>query len=159
MAWLFAYEKPQRWLLLGLTSSSAPHAFNLQEPTILGGIQQKESIYTRGGCTPPSPFASHILHLKLDATLLGTLPKSPPNKHHNPGQIKCNISISRHTSSQCVYLTSALVLMSMKDVYQTDRKLTFMVHSTNCKFLEHDVPDQLLLISSQRNEPSLLPGE
>ena len=45
------------------------------------------------------------------------------------------------------------------DVYQAAKKLTSMACSTDGKFLEHDVPAQPLLISSQRSEPCFLSGE
>ena len=47
----------------------------------------------------------------------------------------------------------------MKGVFQVTKRLTSIVRDTDCRFLEHGVPAQPLLISSQRSEPSFLPGE
>ena len=76
-----------------------------------------------------------------------------PYKRRNPAQKKCSFCISHRTSSQCVYLTSPLVLKMWvwKASFRGPKKLTSMVLVTDCSFFEHGVPAQPLLIPSQRS--------
>ena len=105
---------------------------------------------------PPPP----ITHLKFVATLPGTLLKAILTNIAILFRKKCTFSISRCTSSQCVSdIYTSVDKVSMKGIYQAAKKLTSMLRSMDCKFLEHDVPAQLLLISSNRSEPFLLSGE
>ena len=109
----------------------------------------------RGGQRPPLPPGSCVL-----ATLPGALLKA----------LQTNIAIlfrkmnfqhfSLHFLSIRVSdICTGVDNVSMKGVNQAGKKLTSMVRSMDCKFLEHDVPAQLLLISSNRSEPCLLSGE
>ena len=106
------------------------------------------------GACPSHSLCLPIAHLILVATLPGTLLKA----------LLTNIAIlfrkmhfqhfSLHFLSMCVSdICTGVDKVSMKGVNRVAKKLTSMVSSTDCKFLEHDVPAQLFLISSNRSEP------
>ena len=144
--------------------SRVPFICRLQEPATSGGIRQKRSpLHEAWMRAPPTPFVSPVVHLRLVATLLGTLFKALVTNIAILFRKMSFRHVSLHFLSTCVSdVCNGIDKVSMKgdahqgDVYQAVKKLTSMVCSTDCKFLEHDVPSQPHLISSQRSEPCLL---
>ena len=130
--------------------SSQPKSLACLQPLGAHNLRRhskKEPIHQGWVCAPHTPPGSIIAHLKLVATLLETIVQAAPRKYRNPDQKKMHFRhFSPHFFAICVSdICAGVDKVTMKDVFQATKKLTSMVLSTDCRFLEHDGPTQPLL--------------